>query len=107
MKLGLTDKKAETPEFYLGDFVGMDQTGRNYDFQSMVKVGDKIVFAGVCRTIGIDDPNDELDVAEDGSGKLNNAKFIKAKSGALKGEYTYIVLKGFEPDVTGLGPQKK
>ena len=107
MKLGEDSaRRAQVPEFYLGENIGMDSTGRNFDFQAMVKVNGKTVFAGVVRTIGIDDPNSEIEVADDGTGKLTNAKLIKAKTGALKGEYTYLVLKGFEPDVTGLGPQK-
>ena len=101
MKLGESKNRAALPEFILGQHVGMDLTGRNFDFQARVRIGDAIVFEGVVRTIGIEDPNTELDITEDSV--LTNAKVIKAKSGKLKGEYAYLVKTGFEPDVTGLG----
>jgi hypothetical protein len=103
MKLGKSKNRAELPEFILGQHVGMDTTGKNFDFQARVMIGTAIVFEGVVRTIGVVDPNEELDIDEES--KLTNAKIIKAKTGKLAGQYAYIVKTDFTPDVTGLGAQ--
>ena len=104
MKLGDSPQKVTVPVHVLGQPLGMDKTERNFLFQARVVVSDAIVFEGVCQTIGIENPNDEIDVAE--GGVLTNCKFIKAKTGDLKGQYAFLVKKDFKPDFTGLGPKK-
>jgi len=103
MKLGDSAQKVTVPVHVLGQFIGMDKTERNFQFQARVLIGTAIVFEGVCQTIGIENPNDEIDHTD---GVLNNCKFIKAKTGDLKGQYAFLVKKDFKPDFTGLGPKK-
>lgn len=92
MKLG--DKRTDRPVLILGQEVGND--GRSWDFQFRIKNGDTIIEEGVCRTLGMEDPYDIIDV--DADDVVTNCKLSK--------NHDYLVVKGWKPDTTGLGPQK-
>lgn len=93
------------PVWQLGQVVDFDESRKSFQIQARKMSGDKttVLWEGVVGTIGIDDPNTQID-HEDGF--PTNCRFIKAKQGALAGEYAYVALKGYAPPTTGLGPQK-